>query len=109
MNKKDNIPEQGNKVEKLNDDELGNVNGGGWLSDAWDATCDWCSEHKTQLKRLGYIAGGIALCATGIGIGAAAGLIVVESVGAAAIVSTGVGSIGGTITSAIVEECQKDD
>lgn len=98
-----------NEPEKLNEEELDGVTGGNWFTDAWDATCDWCSEHKTQLKRLGYIAGGIALCATGIGIGAAAGLIVVESVGAAAIVSTGVGSIGGVITDAIVEECQKDD
>ena len=91
-----------NRNMELNEQELMNVNGGNWITDAWDDVCDWCDENTDVLIRVGCIAGGIALCATGIGAAAGAGLIVVESVGAAAIVSTGVGSIGGTVVGTLV-------
>ena len=87
---------------ELNEEELLNINGGNWFTDAWDATCNWVEENKGMVVRGACIVGGIALCATGIGAAAGAGLIVVESVGAAAIVSTGVGSIAGTVAGAII-------
>lgn len=90
------------KVFEMNEEELMEVNGGNWITDAWNATCDWCSEHKGAVIRGACIVGGIALTATGIGAGAGLGLIAVESIGGAAIVSTGVGSIVGTVAGAIV-------
>ena len=101
------------KAFELNEEELMDVNGGNWLTDAWDcvagaaekawdATCDFCEEHKGMVIRGACIVGGIALTATGIGAGAGLGLIVVESVGSAAIVSTGVGSIVGTVAGGII-------
>ena len=101
------------KVFELNEEELMDVNGGNWLTDAWDcvagaaekawdATCDFCEEHKGMVIRGACIVGGIALTATGIGAGASLGLIVVESIGAAAIVSTGVGSTVGTVAGCII-------
>lgn len=95
--------EMNNKME-LNEQELMNVNGGNWFTDAWDGVCNWCEENTDVLIRVGCVAGGIALCATGIGAAAGAGLIVVESVGAAAVVSTGVGSIGGTVVGCLVTD-----
>ena len=92
------------KYTQLDDRELMNVNGGNWFTDAWDGVCNWCEENTDVLIRVGCVAGGIALCATGIGAAAGAGLIAVESVGAAAIVSTGVGSIGGTVVGVIVTD-----
>ena len=92
-----------NKIA-LTDEELMNVNGGNWFTDAWDATCDWVDEHKGMVVRGACIVGGIALCATGIGAGVGAGLIVVESVGAAAITVTGVGSIVGTVAGAAITD-----
>ena len=89
---------------ELNEDELLLVNGGNWLTDAWEATCNWVDENTDAVIRLGCIAGGIALCATGIGIGAGLGLIVVESVGAAAIVSTGLGGVGGAVVGVLVTD-----
>ena len=80
---------------ELNERELLKVNGGNWFTDAWDDVCDWCDENTDVLIRVGCVAGGIALCATGIGAGAGLGLIAVESVGAAAVVSTGVGGLVG--------------
>ena len=96
-----------NRAE-LNEEELLNVNGGNWLTDAWDATCDWVEENKGVVVRSACIVGGIALCATGLGVGAGLGLIVVQSVGAAAIVSTGVGSIGGAVAGALITEDWED-
>ncbi len=108
-------PNENMNAFELNEEELMNVNGGGWLSDAWntvtgavetawDATCDFCEEHKGVVIRGACVVGGIALCATGIGAGAGLGLIVVESVGAAAIVSTGVGGTVGTVVGVLVTE-----
>ena len=90
-----------NRVE-INDEELFEVNGGNWLTDAWDATCNWVNENKGIVVRGACVLGGIALCATGIGAGAGLGLIAVESVGAAAIVATGTGAIIGTTVGAAV-------
>ena len=90
------------KAYELNEEELMNVNGAGWLSDAWNATCNWCEEHKGAVIRGACIVGGIALTATGIGAGAGLGLIAIESVAGAAIVSTGVGSIVGTVAGGII-------
>ena len=98
-----NLNENINRVE-LNENELLDVNGGNWLTDAWDATCNWVEENKGIVVRGACIVGGIALCATGIGAGAGLGLIVVESVGAAAITATGVGAIGGTVAGAIITD-----
>ena len=103
-----------NKIA-LSDDELMNVYGGGWISDAWntvsnaagkawDATCDWVEENKDTAIMIGCIAGGIALCATGVGIGAGLGFIVVESTAAAAIVTTGVGSLAGAVAGGLILE-----
>ena len=90
-----------NRVE-INDEELFEVNGGNWFTDAWDATCNWVNENKGIVVRGACVLGGIALCATGIGAGAGLGLIAVESVGAAAIVATGTGAIIGTTVGAAV-------
>ena len=98
-----NLNENINRVE-LNENELLDVNGGNWLTDAWDATCNWVEENKGIVVRGACIVGGIALCATGIGAGAGLGLIAVESVGAAAITATGVGTIGGTVAGAIITD-----
>ena len=103
------------KMTALTEEELMEVNGGNWITDAWnattkacgkawDATCDWVEENKGMVVRGACIVGGIALCATGIGIGAAAGLIVVESTGAAAIVATGFGAITGTVAGGIITD-----
>lgn len=92
-----------NKME-LTELELMNVNGGNWFGDLWDDVCDWCDENTDVLVRIGCVAGGIALCATGIGAAAGAGIIAVESVGAAAIVSTGFGSITGTVVGAVITD-----
>ena len=88
----------------LNEEALLDVNGGNWFTDAWDATCNWVDKNTDVLIRVGCVAGGIALCATGIGAGAALGLIVVESTGAAAIVATGCGAIIGTVVGAAVTD-----
>ncbi len=99
----------------LTDEELMNVNGGNWFTDAWnattracekawDATCDWVEENKGIVVRGACVVGGIALCATGIGAGAGLGLIAVESIGAAGIVATGFGSIAGVTAGAIITE-----
>ena len=69
-----------NSAVELNDDELLGVTGGDWLD---------------VLAGVGCIVGCIALCATGIGVGAAAGIIAVESIGAAGVVSTGFGLLVG--------------
>lgn len=90
------------RAYELNEEELMNVNGGNWFTDAWNATCDWCEEHKGAIIRGACIVGGIALTATGIGAGAGLGLIAVESIGGAAIVATGVGTIGGTVAGGII-------
>ncbi len=90
----------------LTDEELMNVYGGNWSTDAWnattracgkawDATCDWVEENKTAVVYTACIVGGIALCATGIGAGAGLGLIAVESTATAAAVATSVGGITG--------------
>ena len=97
-----------NNKKELNEMELMNVNGGNWFTDAWNDVCDWCDENTDVLIRIGCVAGGIALCATGIGAAAGAGIIAVESVGAAAIVSTGVGSITGTVVGAVVTGGEDD-
>ena len=89
---------------ELNDELLTNVNGGNWITDAWDATCDWVEENKGIVVRAACVAGGIALCATGIGVGAGVGLIAVESVGAAAVVATGLGGVAGTAIGAGVTD-----
>ena len=93
-----------NKKIELNEQELVNVNGGNWFSDVWDDVCDWCDENTDVIIRMGCVAGGIALCATGIGAAAGVGLIAVESVGAAAIASTGFGAIAGTVVGAAVTD-----
>ena len=93
---------------ELDEATLEKVTGGSWLSDAWDATCDWVDEHKGIVVRTACLAGGIALCATGIGAAAGVGLIAVESVGAAAIVSTGIGGIAGTAVGAAVTDGWED-
>ena len=80
---------------ELNEQELMNVNGGNWFTDAWNDVCDWCDENTNALIYVGCIAGGIALCATGIGAAAGVGLIAVESVGSAAVISAAVGGIAG--------------
>lgn len=87
---------------ELNDEELMDVNGGNWFTDAWNATCDWVSENKRAVIGVTCIVGGIALCATGIGIGALAGVVAVESTGAAAVVATGVGTVIGAGASAAI-------
>ena len=103
------------KMTALTEEELMDVNGGNWITDAWnattracgkawDATCDWVEENKGMVVRGACVVGGIALCATGIGAAAGAGLIVVESVGAAAIVATGTGAITGTVAGAIITD-----
>lgn len=96
--------------QPLEDKDLEKVSAGNWFTDAWDATCNWCSENATTLAKVGCVVGGIALCATGIGAGAGLGLIAVESVGAAAVVSTGVGTVVGTAVGAAVfnEPKEKD-
>lgn len=97
-----------NNKKQLDEMELMNVNGGNWFTDAWDDVCDWCDENTDMLIRMGCVAGGIALCATGIGVGAGVGLIAVESVGAAAIVSTGFGSIIGAGVGAAVTDGEEN-
>lgn len=92
-----------NRIE-LNEEELMDVNGGNWLTDAWDATCNWVDENKGIVTRAACVVGGIALCATGIGAAAGAGLIAVECVGAAAITATGFGAITGTVAGAIITD-----
>ena len=84
-----------NKKMELNELELMNVNGGNWFGDLWDDVCDWCDENTDALIYVGCIAGGIALCATGIGAAAGIGLIAVESVGSAAVISAAVGGVIG--------------
>ena len=93
-----------NKVTEMNDMELMNVSGGNWFTDAWNDVCDWCDENTDILVRVGCMAGGIALCATGIGAAAGVGLIAVESVGAAAVISGGVGGIVGTVVGSAVTD-----
>ena len=89
---------------EMNDTELMNVSGGNWFTDAWNDVCDWCDENTDILVRVGCMAGGIVLCATGIGAAAGVGLIAVESVGAAAVVSGGVGGIVGTVVGSAVTD-----
>ena len=98
-----------NEGIELNEEELLDVNGGNWFTDAWDATCNWAKENTDVLIRVGCIAGGIALCATGIGAGAGLGLIVVESTTAAGIAATGFGSIVGTVVGAAVTGGEEDE
>lgn len=93
---------------ELDEATLEKVTGGSWLSDAWDATCDWVDEHKGIVVRGACVVGGIALCATGIGAAAGVGLIAVESVGAAVIVSTGIGGVAGTAVGAAVTDGWED-
>ena len=93
-----------NKGTEMNDMELMNVSGGNWYTDAWNDVCDWCDENTDILVRVGCMAGGIALCATGIGAAAGVGLIAVESVGAAAVISGGVGGIVGTVVGSAVTD-----
>ena len=93
---------------ELDEATLEKVTGGSWLSDAWDATCDWVDEHKGIVVRGACVVGGIALCATGIGAAAGVGLIAVESVGAAVIVSTGIGGVAGTAIGAAVTDGWED-
>ena len=83
------------RAVEIDEATLGKVTGGSWISDAWDATCDWVDEHKGMVVRGACVVGGIALCATGIGAGAGLGIIAVESIGAAAVVSTGFGLLVG--------------
>ena len=90
-----------NRVE-INEEELLEVNGGNWFTDAWDATCNWVNENKGVVVRCACVVGGIALCATGLGAGAGLGLIAVESVGAAAIVATTTGTVVGAGVGAAV-------
>lgn len=92
-----------NRTE-LNEEMLSQVNGGNWISDAWDSTCNWVNENKGIVVRGACLVGGIALCATGIGAAAGVGLIAVESVGAAAVVSTGIGGLIGTGVGAAVTD-----
>lgn len=92
------------KTMELNEMELMNVCGGNWFTDAFDSVCDWCSENADVITRVGCVVGGIALVATGIGAGAGLGLIAVESIGGAAIASTGFGSIIGTVVGAAVTD-----
>ena len=96
-------------MKELNDNELREATGGNWLTDAWNATCDWCSDNANTLAKVGCVVGGIALCATGIGVGAGLGLIVVESVGAAAVVSTGVGTVVGATVGTLAFNEPKED
>ena len=98
-----NVNENINRAE-LNEEELLNVDGGNWFTDAWDATCNWVDKNTDVLIRVGCVAGGIALCATGIGAGVGMGLIAVESVGAAGIVATGFGTMIGTGVGAAVTD-----
>lgn len=99
------------KIEnkELSDEELDAITGGNWLTDAWDATLDWCVENKDVLTRVGCAAAGIALCASGIGIGAGLGIFAVESVGAAAIVSTGFGTLIGAGVGAAITNNKEDN
>ncbi len=90
------------KNEIMNEQELMNVNGGNWFTDAWDDVCNFCEENAGVVTRAACVVGGIALCATGIGAAAGVGLIVVESVGAAAITSIGIGSIAGVTAGAAI-------
>lgn len=94
------------KMVALTEEELMEVNGGNWFTDAWnattkacgkawDATCDWVEENKTAVTYTACIVGGIALCATGIGAAAGVGLIAVESVTTAAAVAATVGGVAG--------------
>lgn len=87
---------------ELNDEELMDVNGGNWFTDAWNATCDWVSDNKKTLISVGCVVGGIALCATGIGVGALAGVVAVESTAAAGVVATGFGTLIGAGASAAI-------
>ena len=92
------------KTMELNEMELMNVCGGNWFTDAFDSVCDWCSENTDVVTRAACLVGGVALVATGIGVGAGLGLIVVESVSAATITSIGVGSVIGTVVGAAVTD-----
>lgn len=92
------------KTMELNEMELMDVCGGNWFTDTFDSVCDWCSENADIVTRAACLVGGVALVATGIGAGAGLGLIAVESIGGAAIASTGFGSIIGTVVGAAVTD-----
>ena len=88
--------------EMLSEEELMDVNGGGWFKDAWNATRDWCEEHKKALIITGCTAGGIILAATGIGAGVAVGLVAVGSTTAGVTAATVVGGMAGMVTGAVI-------
>lgn len=93
--------------EMINEEELLDVNGGNWFKDAWNATCDWCEEHKKALIIVGCTVGGIALTATCIGASVAAGVAAVHGVAAGAYLATTVGGFIGVFTGAVVaRECE---
>ena len=104
-----------NTRQELNDELLMQACGGNWLTDAWntvtdtagkawDATCEWVEENKDTAIMIGCIAGGIALCATGVGIGAGLGFIVVESTASAALFTGLTGTFGGAVAGALILE-----
>ena len=50
-------------VQEMNTQEMSTINGGSWISDAWDAVCDaaeWVWEHAFVRAYNGVIEGGIS-------------------------------------------------
>jgi len=86
-----------NRME-LTDEELEMIDGAGWLNDAWKSTKKFVNENKQGLIIVGCAVAGAALCATGAGAAAGAGLLAC-SVSAAA---TAGGIAGATIGGCVV-------
>ena len=99
-----------NAIERiaLNEDELFDVNGGNWFTDAcgkaWNATCDWVDEHRREIVIGATIVGTCALCVTGLGVAALAGAVAVEGVGGLVATGTILGVAAGGPTAALVVE-----
>lgn len=87
----------------LDDEMLELVNGGSWIGDAWNSTCNWIKENKQKVVIIACTVGGAALCATGVGAAAGLGLIS-GSIGSGAAVGGLFGTFGGSMTGALLAD-----
>ena len=82
--------------------------GGNWLTDAWnsatdacgkawDSACDWVDNNTDTIMKAACIAGGIALCCTGLGVGVVAGAVAVEGAVSAVFTVGTLGTMVGTL------------
>jgi len=91
-----------NRVE-LTDEELELIDGAGWLDDAWNATKNFVAENKKTIISVSCMVAGAALCATGAGAAAGAGLISVGVCQAAVVAGMAGMTVAGTVAEVVQE------